>query len=334
MKELTAAISLIYSIPVCRIVSLKEEKVFLVTTKRERYVLKLLPYPAMETGFITDAMNYLSRNGFHDFNEIIPTAAGRPTGEFHGARTLLTKELKGRVPSYKRKEDAMAVAAYLGELHRAADHFFPIHRFEQRIKWGTMIETMEQSRSDLIRFGEEIKEKAKKTDFDHAYLSRYTLYTEETEHAIAGMIPFYGALCEKKRKYGGFCHHDPAHHNFLIDEKGKVGAFDFDYAIADLAAHDTAALLLKILKTNHWDPATALAALRAYEEIAPLCGGERRFLCRLLEFPYDFHHAAFARYAEGDTRNRIEKKLFRLIREEEKRQKALTELKKFLGEGP
>ena len=47
MKELITAISLLYSIPVCRIVPLKDEKVFLILTKTDRFVLKLLPFPAM-----------------------------------------------------------------------------------------------------------------------------------------------------------------------------------------------------------------------------------------------------------------------------------------------
>lgn len=332
MKEMTAAISLIYSIPVSRIVSLKDEKVFWVYSKKDRFVLKLLPYPAMETGFITDAMSYLSRNGFHHFNELIPTARGPLWGRFRNQCTLLTKEIRGHVPSYKRKEDITAVSSFLGEMHKAAAHFFPIHRYEERIKWGTMIETMDRSRLDLLCFRQNLSFEKDKNTFDTVFLKHCDHYIEETEKAMAALKDFYPQLSERKRPFGGFCHHDPAYHNFLIQSDGTVGAFDFDYAIADLAAHDTAALILKILKANHWELSPALHALKHYCKTNPLDSDELRFIYWLLVYPYDFHHAAFAHYAENNRQHRIEKKLLRLEREREKREDLLRALKPYLLE--
>ncbi|MBR5328859.1 MAG: CotS family spore coat protein [Firmicutes bacterium] len=334
MKEMTAAISLLYSIPISRIVSLKDEKVFLVITKKDRFVLKLIPYPPMETGFITDAMNYLSQSGFHSFNELIPTADGQMWGRFRNHCTLLTKELHGHIPSYKKKEDVTAIASYLAELHNAATHFFPIHRFEQRIKWGTMIHTMEQSRDDLIFLKETVNKKEEKDAFDTSFLQYCDHYIEEIKRSAEAMNTFYPQLCEEKQPYGGFCHHDPAYHNFLIDSNGTVGAFDFDYAIADLSAHDCAALLLKVLKTNHWELSAGLHCLGNYNRNRHLDKNELKFIYWLLAYPYDFHHAAFARYKEENHQHRIEKKLFRLIREKEKREALLQAIKPYLLEEP
>lgn len=326
MKEMIAAISLLYSIPVGRIVSLKDEKVFWVYTKKERLVLKLLPYPAGETGFITDAMNYLSQNGFHRFNEPIPTAAGKLWGKFHGQCTLLTKEIHGRVPSYRKKEDVAAVASYIGELHNAAAHFFPLHRYPERIKWGTLIQTMGRGRNDLIELQSEISQKRELNEFDTVFLRHCPHYIRETERAMTALSEFYPRLSEEKRKLGGFCHHDPAYHNFHIRSDGEVGAFDFDYAIADPAAHDVAALLLKVLKTNHWNPALAFCALQGYRQSHPLDDDELRLIYWMLYYPYDFHHAAFARYRENNRQHRIEKKLLRLEREGESRSALLRTL--------
>ncbi|MBQ2763749.1 MAG: CotS family spore coat protein [Firmicutes bacterium] len=334
MKEMIAAISLLYSIPIHRIVSLKDDKVFLVQSKKDRFVLKLLPYPAMETAFITDAMSYLSQNGFHDFNELIPTAKGQLWGRFREQCTLLTKEIHGRIPSYKKIEDIRVIAAYLGELHCAAAHFFPIHRYDQRIKWGTMIDTMKKSRSDLITFRQRAKEKTEPDHFDKSYLHQCNYYIEETEKAIEKMSQFYPLLIAEKRRFGGFCHHDPAYHNFLIQNNGRVGAFDFDYAIADLCAHDVAALMLKVLKTNHWEAAPALHCLSSYMKTNPLDHEELRFIYWLLVYPYDFHHAAFARYSEDNRQHRIEKKLFRWEREKEKREELLRTIRPYLLEEP
>lgn len=332
MKEMTAAISLLYSIPVSRIVSLKDEKVFWVYTKKERLVLKLLPYPPEETGFITDAMNYLSQNGFHRFNEPIPTTTGKLWGRFKNQCTLLTKEIHGRVPSYKSKEDVIAVASYLGELHQAAAYFFPLHRYEERIKWGTLLSTMNQSRTNLIELQAEISEKQEHNEFDAAFLRHCNRCIKETEEAMTALTEFYPRLSEEKQKYGGFCHHDPAYHNFHIRSDGSVGAFDFDYAIADPPSHDVASLMLKILKTNHWNSSLALCALKNYRQIHPLDREEMRLIYWMLYYPYDFHHAAFARYRENDLRHRIERKLFRLERERESRAELLCALRPYLLE--
>lgn len=333
MKELITAVSLLYSIPVTRIVSLKDEKVFTVFAKKERFVLKLLGYPAMETAFITDAMNYLSAGGFHDFNEIIPTAGGKPFGRWKQKLTLLTKELKGRSPSYKNPKDTAAVAAYLGRLHNAASHFFPLHPYGERMKWGKMIETMEKGGDDLVFLARALegKSEAEKDDFDRAFLCHREHAIEEARLAAEALRCFYPVLSERKRNEGGFCHHDPAHHNFLIDGGGNVGAFDFDYAIADVKTHDLAALMLKVLKANRWN---ALPALKAAEHYLAETAVEREelwYLYELLAYPYDFHHAVFARYVEHNHGRRIEKKLFRLVRDEEKRQTALKEIKTALG---
>lgn len=332
MKELIAAISLLYSIPVCRIVPLKDEKVFRVTAGKEHFVLKLLPYPAMETGFITDAMNYLSQNGFHRFNEIIPTTRGNPTGRYQNRFTLLTKELYGRVPSYKKTDDMIAVAACLADLHHAARYFIPIHRYGERVKWGVMTDTIDQGRNDLLLFKHQLNSKKKKSDFDIAYLKHCDFFIDEAERASTALKAFYPQLCTEHLESGGFCHHDPAHHNFLIDRQGKAAVFDFDYAIADLRAHDVAAFLLKILKTNHWEIEPALIAWHTYQTLFPLSPLENQFIYRLLTYPYDFHHAAYARYRENNFTRRIEKKLFRLIREEEIREDLLQKIKPFLSE--
>lgn len=332
MKELITAISLLYSIPVCRIVPLKDEKVFLILTKTDRFVLKLLPFPAMETGFITDAMVYLSQKDFHRFNEIIPTAEGKPAGKYKDRFTLLTKELHGRVPSYKKADDIIAVTVCLAGLHHAARHFLPIHRYEERIKWGTMTDTIDQGRNDLLHFRRRLTDKEKKSDFDTTFLNHCDFFIDEAENASSALETFYPRLCEDNIRSGGFCHHDPAHHNFLIDRRGKAAVFDFDYAIADLRAHDVAAFLLKVLKTNHWDIEPALVALNTYETLFPLSPMEKKFIYCLLTYPYDFHHAAYARYEENNFTRRIEKKLFRLIREKELREDLLQKIRPFLAE--
>lgn len=332
MEEFVTAISLLYSIHINRIVSLKPQKVWQIIADEGLFILKLLPYPREETGFITDAMAYLGERGFHRYNEIIPTGENALFGPYKNSFTLLAQELFGRTPSFESEEDVAAVAVCLSDLHRAAEGFFPEHRFEERIKWGKMIDAIREGKHDLQVYAAAVAGKPVKDDFDEAFLSYCDFYINQTQEVEKALAFFYPALSAKKEKNGGFCHHDPAHHNFLIDKKNDVFLFDFDYAIADLRAHDVAALLLKILKTNHWDPSLAQKAFTVYHDAFPLEREEIRFMKLLLHYPYDFRHAAFARYTEKNNSTRIVKKLLRLTREAEQREKALLTLKQYFAE--
>lgn len=46
----------------------------------------------------------------------------------------------------------------------------------------------------------------------------------------------------------GFCHHDYAHHNILVDDKNELNIIDFDYCILDSHLHDLASLLIRAMK--------------------------------------------------------------------------------------
>ena len=332
MNKIIPAISLLYSIQIEGIVSLKEEKVWQILSDQGVFILKLLPFPPGETGFITDAMSYLSNHGFHRFNEIIPTVHGTPSAPYGDSFTLLTKELTGRTPSFTEKSDVAAAAACLADLHQAAVGFFPAHRFAGRLKFGEMIRTVEAGRTDLLSFQRCLDAKAEKDSFDTVFLEHCPIYLKEMEEVASALATFYPAFSASRAKQGGFCHHDPAYHNFFIGTDQTASVCDFDYAIADLGAHDVADLLLKILKTNNWEVPLALDALNAYRERLALSREELHFIYLLLQYPYDFRHAAFARYAENDGSSRIAKKLPRFIREAPKRQRALALLNQCFAE--
>ncbi len=328
MTELFSTVSLLYSMPVKEIVTLKKGKVFLLKSDKEDRVLKLLTLPRQEMDFISAAMSYLTKTGFRDFNEIIPTRDGAATCSLQDTTLLLTKALKGEMPSYQKREDCEKVAICLGMMHTAAKGFQYNEQGSSRIKWGMLIESMRTSRDNLLRFQRE-QSKKEPHSFDEFFLTLLDDQLGEIDAVLTDLSEFYSVLNQNKQKEGGFCHHDPAHHNFLIDQNGTVSACDFDHAIADLSCHDLAALVLKILKANDWRTENAIRAMLSYEKILPLGSAEKRLIYAMLRFPYDFYHAAFARYCEKDNSRRIEKKMKRQLKNAAPRQKALSELKRY-----
>ena len=312
MTELFSTVSLLYSMPVKEIVTLKKGKVFLLKGDTEDRVLKLLTLPPREIDFISAAMTRLTEKGFHDFNEIIPTRDGMTTAFAQNTTLLLTKAIRGEMPSYQKREDCEKIASYLASMHIAAKGFHYPGENSPRIRWGTLIASMTTSRDDLLRFQRKLSKKEPRS-FDILFLTLLNFQLTEIDAAIENLRGYYPDLNRIKQKEGGFCHHDPAYHNFLIDADGTVAACDFDHAIADLGCHDLAALILKIFKANDWQPENGIRAMLAYEKILPLNANEKKLICAMLRFPYDFYHAAFARYRERDESRRIEKKMKRQV---------------------
>ena len=328
MKELFSTVSLLYSMPVKEIVTLKKGKVFLLKGDHEDRVLKILTLPQREIDFISAAMSWLKEKGFYDFNEIIPNRDGMLTTPQEHKTLLLTKVIKGDMPSYQKKEDCEKIASYLAEMHTAAKGFHYSGQDSSRIKWGMLIESMQTKCDNLLNFQHK-RLKEEWDSFDTDFMAIVDFQRREIEAVIEELSTFYPDLNRSKQKEGGFCHHDPAHHNFLIDKNDSVAACDFDHAIADQGCHDLAALMLKILKANDWQPENAVRAMESYDEILHLQTQEKRLIYAILKFPYDFYHAAFARYREHDNSGRIEKKMKRQLKNIALRQKALSELKQY-----
>ena len=62
----------------------------------------------------------------------------------------------------------------------------------------------------------------------------------------------YISKMKEEIKHRGFCHHDYAHHNVLIEKSGGVNIIDFDYCILDTHLHDLSSLLIRRMKNGKW----------------------------------------------------------------------------------
>lgn len=315
MNDLLSSAALLYSIPFRQIVTLKKEKVFTLLTAEERFILKKTNFSTAENQFLTAALLHLKRQGFHRCNELIPAKSGEYITEINSSHYFLTKALEGRTPDYRNPPDASKVGAYLGELHCAVEGFYPLPAWETRNKWGKMLSSMKIADNELEKISQIIQDKTIKDEFDLLFNGSIQSFREQIRTARSELEPIYPALWRKQFLKGGFIHHDPAHHNFVIDTENRVSAFDFDYAVADFAIHDVAAFLLKIFKANAWQIQTAIEAYKAYISIRPVTEEERKAIKALLTFPYDYYRAAFAHYFENNHSRHLKKKLLHAITE-------------------
>lgn len=323
MEMLLLPILYNYPIHVNQILTLKPQRVWIIHCTEGDYILKALSFPARETDFILGAMEHLSHRGFHNFNEIIPTKEKERSVSVQGNTFFLSKKIPGVECDFQDLEKIKSGAEFLGQFHQSAQGYKPKNPYEQRIKWGNWPRMFKEKQTDLLFFEEEaLKEK---NEFNSLYKRFIPYFSQEMAKAQEKLNASpYLKLCKEESAKGGFCHHDLAHHNFVIGD--TVNIIDFDYAIADIRSHDLTNFLNKILKSNHWDIQYPLTALEAYDRVNPLKKGEWEVIIAMLLFPQDFWQCGLTRYREKNLATQNEKKLARLLKQRYLRGEALKKL--------
>lgn len=308
-----------YPIHVRRILTLKSGRVWEIQCTEGTYILKALSFPARETAFIIGAMDHLSAKGFTSFNQIIPDIDQEKIIVREEKSYFLSAKLPGGESDYQDPVKVKACAEFLAGFHQAAQGYKPQNPYPGRVKWGSWPLMIEEKRQDLNRF---LEYAGQKTSFDCCYRRFAPFFAEEMvktgEFFKASQYP---KICQEEKTRGGFCHHDLAHHNFVMAD--AVNIIDFDYAIADIRCHDLANFLSKIMKANNWSTTIAWEALTAYDKKNPLKKEEPKILKAMLQFPQDFWQCGLARYGEQDFSEHNEKKLRRLLKQRNQRFEAL-----------
>ena len=96
----------------------------------------------------------------------------------------------------------------------------------------------------------------------------------------------------------GFCHHDYAHHNVLIDENGEVNIIDFDYCILDTHIHDVGSLLIRSMKEGNWKNEVANNVLNSYSQTNDVTEEEMKLIIAFIRFPQIFWQIGLQCYWE------------------------------------
>ncbi len=129
------------------------------------------------------------------------------------------------------------------------------------------------------------------------------MINEEIERAEKSMehLKFTDYISKMKLeiKKNGFCHHDYAHHNVLVNKNGEVSIIDFDYCILDTHLHDLSSLLIRKMKNGKWDLSSAVYILDAYSSIYPVLKDDIVIMAAFMEFPQEFWQIGLQYYLEN-----------------------------------
>ena len=277
----------------------KVKNSYKIKTKDEDYGIKVIKYQYPHFYFILSAIKHLKNRGFKKIPEIINTKDNLEYISLGNNFAYLNKWVDSRSCNYKDFMDLKLASETLGELHKCSEGFTLSSNMRPRIAWFSWIKVFETRCDEIIDFKKRIYQKAYKSQFDEIYLHAINEEIERGKRAIDEIKKNkYIELMNKEVIKRGFCHHDYAHHNLLIDKRGEINIIDFDYCILDTHIHDLASLLIRTMKDGFWNMELAKVVLDSYSNSHSLSDDELRLMKGFIRFPQGFWQIGLQYYWE------------------------------------
>lgn len=277
----------------------KIKNVYKIKCKSGDYCLKIIKYDFNHFWFIINAIKYLQFKGFKRVPELIKKKNGDEYLIFDNIHSYLTPWVNARECNYDNPID-LALASYeLAELHNKSEGFKVDSIMRPRIGWFKWIDNYEIRTNEILDFKKRIDNKGTKTEFDQLYIEVMEEELIRAKFAVDNLGESdYISIMKKEIEKHGFCHHDYAHHNVLIEADGTVNIIDFDYCILDSHLHDLSSLLLRSMKNGRWDMDTAKYIIDAYGSVKKIEQCDIPVMAAFMEFPQDYWQVGIQYYWE------------------------------------
>lgn len=287
------------------------------------YCIKIIKYDFAHFYFIISAIDHLQKRGFQKIPEIINTKENSKFIMIGGNYAYLTKWIPSRVSNYDDINELKRVTEKLGEFHKCSEGFNINNAMKPRIGWFSWINVFETRCDEILDFKKRIAQKAYKSNFDKIYLDAIDDELQRGKRAIEDLkSDKYINIMDKHVMKRGFCHHDFAHHNILIDENKEINIIDFDYCILDTNLHDLASLMIRTMKGGNWNSDTANIILNSYSKTHELYDEEVNLIKSFIRFPQEFWQRGLQYYWEQQPWGEafLENKILKYLEDVEERE--------------
>lgn len=296
-EELKKYIESNYNIKVQAVEKVKNS--YRIGTENGDYAIKIIKYDFPHFYFILSAMEHLQKKKFSKIPMILNNVNGSRYVKLEKQYAYLTEWIPSRVSNYDNPIELAKVAQKLGELHNCSTNFNINKQMRPRIGWYSWIKVFNTRCDEILDFKNRINQKAYKSNFDYIYLKSLDDEIKRGKRAIQSLISHrYMEVMDKEVKKFGFCHHDFAHHNILIDEKGELNIIDFDYCILDSHLHDLSSLLIRVMKGAKWSKEKANLIIDNYCKTNDLSNDEFKLMGDFISFPQAFWQIGLQYYWE------------------------------------
>ncbi|GAB6169193.1 CotS family spore coat protein [Clostridium carnis] len=277
----------------------KVKNAYKIVTKDGGYCVKVIKYQYPHFYFIISAINHLKQKEFKSTPDIMPTKDGNLFIELDKSYAYVTKWIKARNSNYYDIEELMRVSEKLGELHKCSEGFVLKSNMNPRIGWYSWGNVFETRCKEILDFKNRINQKAYNSEFDSIYLNAINEELERGSRAILYLKKSkYIELMDREVLKRGFCHHDYAHHNVLIDENNNINVIDFDYCILDSHIHDLSSLIIRTMKNGHWNCDNGSIILNSYCKSNNIYEEELELMKAFISFPQGFWQIGLQYYWE------------------------------------
>ena len=277
----------------------KIKNIYKVSAEEGIYCIKVIRYEYEHFKFILQAILHLQQRGFTNIPKILETKSGEKYIDFLGYYAYLTEWIPSRESNFDDLEDLAKVSEKLAILHKYSEGFTLTKDMKPRIAWFSWINVFNTRKNEILDFKNRISQKAYKSNFDLMYLSCMDEEIERAERCINLLKESnYISLMEKEVLKRGFCHHDYANHNILINPSNKLYIIDFDYCILDTHLHDVASLLIRAMKNDRWEFEKADCIINNYSKVSKLTKEELRLIKYFLIFPQAYWQLGIQKYWE------------------------------------
>lgn len=289
-----------YDLTVDRIDKVKNS--YKVITSQGAYSLKTIKYEFSHFYFILSAIKHLQKNGFTDIPKFILNNRKKEFGVIDKKYVYLTEWIPSRLSNFDNPIELSLVSTELAKFHKLSSGFNITENMKPRIGWFSWEKVFETRKNEILDFRNRIYQKAYKSDFDLLYLDNINLEIKRAEKSIEGLKKNnYIKVMEKEVFRRGFCHHDYANHNILVDNNGGLKIIDFDYCILDSHLHDFSSLLIRSMKNGKWSDRKADVILYSYEKIFEIEKSELPIVREFMRFPQEFWQIGLQVYWEQQS---------------------------------
>ncbi|WP_333859637.1 CotS family spore coat protein [Clostridium sp.] len=308
----------------------KIKSIYRIHTSRSEYCLKVIDYDYGHFLFIISAIKHLQNKRFRSIPKMIKTKDEKDYIKIENSYAYLCEWIICRECNYDNPLDILVASSKLGELHKKSCDFKVTKDMNPRVGWFKWIDTFKHRQREMANFKKAILEKELKSEFDTVYLNHIDGEIQLAEKSINNLNKTnYIENMKEEIKNMGFCHHDYANHNILIDAKGEVNIIDFDYCILDTHLHDLSSLLLRRMKNGRWNMNNALFIMDTYNSINDVKKDDIAIMAAFIEFPQDFWQLGIQYYMEKQPwgEDFFMKKLRKIIKDKEEKSEFIDEFR-------
>jgi CotS family spore coat protein len=314
----------------------KVKNVYKINTAEKQLCLKVIKYELPHFLFILGAIKHLQNNVFEKIPGIIKTVDFQDYIKLDSCNAYLTPWIEARESNYDNPLDITNAALKLAQLHIKSRGFEVSDYMRPRVGWFKWIETYKTRKEEILDFKRRIDCKEEHTEFDSMYLNNMEEELERCDKAIENLIESqYYMKMKDEIDLKGFCHHDYAHHNVLVEKDGSINIIDFDYTILDSHLHDLSSFLIRRMKNGKWDLENALQLLDAYNSVFKVEKSDIPIISAFMEFPQDYWQVGIQYYWEKQPwgEDFFLKKLSKILEDKEDKQDFIDEFRGYRYKG-